>query len=168
MAYRDEELANMTREDYEYRRGLLKPLEDELFGMKDDTSIIDNAREQVGTIQERGTEQIDRQMSRYGTTRTGAQAVAADRSLGLATAQTGTDLMNNATIDQEERNLGVLGTLVAGGRRKQQGALAGLGDVAGMESQRIAAGNQARGEWRAQRNQTIGTLATFAGFAMGM
>ena len=168
MAYRDKELAEMTREDYEYRKELLRPYEDKLFGLKDDSSIIDNARDQLGTIEERGTEQVDRQMSRYGSARTGAQALAADRNLDLASAATGTDLMNNATIAQEEANLGVLGTLVAGGRRKQKSAIAGLGDVAGMESQRIAAGQQAAANWRAQRNQTIGTLATFAGFAMGL
>ena len=168
MATRDEELAALTREDYEYRKSLLQPYEDKLFGMKDDTSIIDNAREQVAMIADRGTAQTDRTMSRYGTQRRGAQAKAAERNLALDVANTGSDIMNNAIISQEEQNLGVLGTLVAGGRRKQKNAFAGLGDVAGMESQRIATGQAAASQWRAQRNQTLGTLATFAGFAMGM
>jgi hypothetical protein len=168
MATRDEELAALTREDYEYRKDLLREYEDQMFGLKDDTSIIDNARDQVSTIAERGSDQIDRNMSRYGTQRRGAQAVAADRNLQLGTASTGTDLLNNATIAQEEANLGALGNLVSQGRRRQKNALAGLGDVAGMESQRIAAGQAAQQQYRAQRNQTLGTIATFAGFAMGL
>ena len=168
MATRDEQLAELTREDYEYRKNLLSEYEDQMFGMKDDTSILDNAREQVGSIAARGTDQRDRSLSRYGTQMRGAQAVAADRNLQLDAAQTGTDLLNNATIAQEEANLGVLGNLVAGGRRRQKNALAGLGDVASMESQRIAAGQAAQQQYRAQRNQTLGTLATFAGFAMGL
>ena len=168
MAYRDQEFANMTREDYERRRKLLGPLEDKLFGLKDDTSIIDNAREQVAAIETRGSDQVDRQLSRYGTQRVGAQAFAADRNLDLATAQTGTDLLNNATIAQEDANLGLLNTLVAQGQRKNKMAQTGLGDVAAMESRRISAGNTARANYRQARNQTLGTLATFAGFAMGL
>jgi len=168
MATRDEELANLTREDYEYRKSLLQPYEDMLMGLKDDTSIIDNARETVGTIATRGQDQTDRNMSRYGAQRVGAQALAADRNTQLAAANTGTDILNNATIAQEEANQGVLGTLVSQGRRRQKNALAGLGDVASMESQRIAAGQAAQAQYRQQRNQTLGTIATFAGFAMGL
>jgi hypothetical protein len=168
MAVRDEELAALTREDYEYRKELMKPYEDQLFGLKDDTSIIDNAREVVGTIGDRGTEQTNRNMSRYGTQRVGAQALAADRNTSLSAARTGTDVLNNALVAQEEANLGVLGTLISNGRNRQKNALAGLGDVAGMESQRIAAGQAAQANYRAQRNQTLGTVATFAGFAMGL
>lgn len=168
MATRDEELARLTREDYDYRKDLLSQYEDMMMGLKDDTSIIDNARDQAGNIATRGTAQTDRMMSRYGTQRQGASALAADRNVQLDAANTGTDLINNATIDQEELNYGILGNLVAGGRRRQKGALQGLGDVAGMESQRIAAGQQAQANWRNQRNQTIGTIATLAGFAVGL
>lgn len=168
MATRDEELAALTREDYEYRKKFLREYEDQMFGLKDDTSIIDNAREQAGNIASRGQDQTARNMSRYGTQQVGAQAMAANRNMQLDASQTGSDLLNNAQIAQEEANLGVLGNLVSSGRRRQKNALAGLGDVAGMESQRIAAGQQAQANWRNQRNQTLGTMATLAGFALGI
>lgn len=168
MATRDEQLARLTREDYDYRKKLLEQYEGELLSMRNDTSIIDNAREQAGNIASRGQEQIERNMSRYGAQQAGAQAMAADRNMQLAASQTSSDLINNAQIAQEEANLGVLGNLVSSGRRRQKNALAGLGDVAGMESQRIAAGQTAQANYRNQRNQTIGTMATLAGFALGI
>lgn len=168
MATRDEELAKLTREDYEQRKELLAKYDDILFGMEGDTSLVDNAREQIGAIAERGVAQTNRNLDRYGVAKTGAQAIQNERSLALGSARAGTNIMNNATIAQEELNQGVLGNLVAAGRREQQGAFQGLGSVANMESQRIAQGQQAALARQQQRNQMLGTVATFAGFAMGM
>lgn len=167
MAYRDKEFADITRKDYERRKKVLEGIEEELFAEKDDTSIIDNAREQIGMIEERGRAQTDRDFSRYGISLAGAQAKAADRNLGLATARTGSDLMNNATIAQEGANQSVLQALVATGRNEQKNALGQLSSVAGMESQRIAAGQQAAAQARNQRNQMLGTMASLGMFAVG-
>ena len=80
MALRDEELAKLTREDYEKRKELLEKYDDVLFGMEGDTSLVDNAVEQAGQIGARGAEQTDRNLSRFGVAKTGAQAKAANRA----------------------------------------------------------------------------------------
>ena len=168
MSVRDKELAKLTREDYEKRKELLEKYDDVLFGMEGDTSLVDNAVEQAGQIVDRGAEQADRNLSRFGVAKTGAQAKAAERALGLGAATTGTNVINNARIAQEEINQGVLGNLVAMGRREQQGAFQGLGSVANMEAARIQQGQNAALARQQQRNQMLGTVATFAGFAIGM
>lgn len=157
-----EDLARLTREDYEYRKRLLEDSRAELRGIANDDSIVEDAEERAGSIAERGLGQTSRMLSRYGAGRTGAQARVANRSAQLAQARTGTNMINNARDTQETLQFNALGRGVAEGRRSLNNALGMMGDSAGMASSRQSAYNSAMQGYR--QNQ-FGTAAALAGAA---
>lgn len=163
MAVKDD-LARLTREDYEYRKKLLEPYEAELRDLASDTSIVGNAREDAGQIAERGTAQTSRMLSRYGAQQTGAAARMSQLGANLAEARTGTNMINNAQDQQDTLRFNVLGQGVAAGRRRLNNALGMMGDSANMASSRQAAFNSANQQYRANQWSTGAALAGAAAF----
>lgn len=147
MAVKDD-LARVTREDFDYRRDLLKPYEEELRSIVDDNSIVEDAQSRAGNIAERGLGQTDRMLSRYGGQRTGAQALASNRNASLTQARAGTNMINNARDTQETLQFNALGAGVAAGRRRLSNGLSMMGDSAGMAADRSAAYNSAMQGYR--------------------
>jgi len=179
LSYAKEDLARLTREDYEYRKKLLEPYEGELRDLASDTSIVDDAQERAGSIAERGLGQTDRMLSRYGAGRTGAQANMSSRNALLSQARTGTNMINNAQDQQTALQYNMLGQGVASGRRRLNNALGMLGDSAGMASERQsayqnalaqnqAAHNNAMNQYRSNRNSTYAAIAGIGAFALGI
>jgi len=157
-----EDLARLTRDDYEYRKRLLEESRSELRDMANDTSIVDDAQERAGSIAERGLGQTSRMLSRYGAGRTGAQANMSNRNALLSQARTGTNMINNARDTQDTLQFNALGRGVAEGRRSLNNAIGMMGDSAGMASQRQAAYNSAM---QGYRQSQFGTAAALGGAA---
>lgn len=157
-----DDLARLTREDYEYRKQLLEPYEEGLRDLIDDETIVNDARERADMISSRGTEQTDRMLSRYGAQRTGAAARSAQLGASLDQARTGTNMINNAQDMQDTLQYNLLGQGVAQGRRRLNNALGMMGDSAGMASSRKSSYNNAMQQYR--QNQ-FGTAAAALGAA---
>jgi len=163
-----EDLARLTREDYEYRKQLLAPYEEELRDLADDNSLVEDAEKRAASIASRGAAQTNRMLGRYGVQRTGAVARAANRGAQLSQARTGTSMVNNARDMQDTLQFNALGQGVAQGRRRLNNAFAMLGDSAGMASNRQGAYNSAMQQYRANRNSTIASGLGLAAFAFGI
>lgn len=163
-----DDLARVTREDFDYRQELLKPYEEELRSLVDNNAIVEDAQSRAGNIAERGLGQTDRMLSRYGGKRTGAQARASNRNASLTQARAGTNMINNARDTQETLQFNALGAGVAAGRRRLSNGLNMMGDSAGMAANRSAAYNSAMQGYKQNQWGTISGLAGLAGFGMAM
>lgn len=163
-----DDLARVTREDYEYRKELLEPYEAELMAMVDSNAIVDDAKERAGNIASRGLGQTDRMLSRYGANRSGAAARAATRGANLTQATAGTNMINNAYDAQDAMQFNVLGQGVGFGRRNLNNGLSMMGDSAGQAANRSAAYNSAMQQYKQNQYGTISGLAGLAGFGLAM
>ena len=164
-----DDLAKLTREDYDYRKSLLEPYEQQLRDLVDSNVIVDDAKERASKIQALGTAQVGRDMSRYGIQATGAGAQRQALATNLGQARSGTNMINNAYDAQDTLKYNVLGDGVAQGRRSLTNALGMMGDSAGMASNRMAAYNVARQNASATNWSNFaagaGALAGYAGYA---
>lgn len=164
MASATEELAALTRADYEKNREMLEPYEADILSLIDSNQLVDDARDSAGDILERGTAQTARSMSRYGVGQTGAMARAASKGNRLGATRSGTGLINNAIDAQDSMRASLTGNMLSYVQGRRKNALQGLGDVAGFESQSKAAQAQANAAARQQRNSLLGTAAMAAAF----
>jgi len=146
------------------------PVENDAIASLDDMSIIDDARTRAGdsNILDRAKQRSERELSRYGLRMNNAQKANQDVNLGVEGASTAADTMNNARINQFDRNRGFRNQLINIGRGIAGDAQAGLSDAAGMQTGRENANRNARAAASAQDTQLFGGLASTAVMAAMM
>ena len=162
----DQVYADMTRQDYiDFVRDY-QPFENQLIEQaRNDTSLIDQAREDVQVAQGLASGIASRNASRYGASLTPAQMQQQERQLQRANTLGGIQSVNDARIAQREANTRLLGDLINIGQGLNRSSLDQLGSAAATAANRENAYSAARAQSRAQTYSTIGSLGAAAIFA---
>jgi hypothetical protein len=159
----DKAFANITRQEYlDYIDGY-RPFEEGLIEQaRTDTSLIDQAREDVEMAQGLAEGVASRNMSRYGASLTPAQMQQQSRQLQRANTLGGIQSVNDARINQKEANTRLLSDLINIGQGVNRSSQQQLGSAAADATQRNNAYTQARAQSRAQTYSTMGQLGASA------
>tara|TARA_X000001382_G_scaffold5992_1_gene4872 strand:+ start:8358 stop:8957 length:600 start_codon:yes stop_codon:yes gene_type:complete len=163
----DQAYADITRGEYmDYIRNF-GGFEDDLIAQSQtDTSLVDQAREDVASASAltRGISQ--RNMSRYGGQLTPAQQQQMEQRLAQSNTLGGIQSVNDARIAQREANTGLLADLINIGQDVNTTSQSQLGQSAANASARNRAYRDARAASRAQTYSTLGSLGAAAIFAI--
>ena len=155
--------AQMTRQDYldyvkDYRGFELEQIDK----AQSDTSLIDQAREDVGAASGIARGIASRNTSRYGASLTPAQMQQQERGLQRANTLGGIQSMNDARIAQGEANQGLLADLINIGQGVNRASLDQMGSAAQQANARKSAFKSAQAQSKAQTFSTIGSLGALA------
>ena len=140
------------------------PVEDKAIGSLDDMSIIDDAQTRVadnGSIA-RAKQRANRERKRYGFRVNRSQRAAANHGLRMDKAAGDADILNEARLNQFDRNRGFRNELINIGRGVSEQAAQGIGDAAAMQTQRDNANRASKASAKAQQTQMIGSVASMA------
>ena len=159
----DQAFADITRNEYlDYVRNYRSFEQDLIRQAQNDTSLIDQAREDVEVAQGLASGISARNASRYGAALTRAQRQQQDLRLQRANTLGGIQSVNDARISQREANTRLLGDLINIGQGVNRSSLNQLGSAAADATQRRNAFEAARAQSRAQTYSTIGSLGAMA------
>lgn len=159
----DQAFANITRQEYmDYLQNYRGFEENLLNKSQTDTSLIDQARQDVTTAQGLAGGIASRTASRYGAALTPAQIQEQQRMLQRANTLGGVQSVNDARIAQREANTGLLSDLINIGQGVNRSSQSQLGSAAGDAMSRQNAFTQAKAASRAQTYGTIGQLGASA------
>ena len=155
--------ADITRQEYfDYIDGY-RDFEEQLIEQaQNDTSLIDQARDDVQVAQGLALGISNRNESRYGAALTPAQRQQQDVRLQRANTLGGVQSVNDARIAQREANTALLSDLINIGQGVNRASQNQLGSAAADATQRKNAYQQARAASRAQTYSTIGSLGAMA------
>ena len=161
-------LADITKRGTARYQRDYAPVEDRAIDSLDDTSIITDAKARVadGSSIGRAQARAGRDASRYGFRQTEAQARQAQNELARGKATGDASIMNNARLNQFDRNRGFRNELINVGRGLATQAQDGLGDAATMQANRENRNRSAKAAADAQQTQMIGTFAALAIMAL--
>ena len=129
---------------------------------QNDTSLIDQAREDVEVAQGLAAGISSRNASRYGASLTPAQMQQQQRQLQRANTLGGIQSVNDARIAQREANTRLLGDLINIGQGVNRSSLDQMGAAAADATQRKNAYSAAKAQSRANTYSTIGSLGAMA------
>ena len=141
-------LARISERDQQRHRQDYEPVEERLIGSLRDTSIVDSAADRVTNNStadiSRGLQRNSRDAKRLGFRRTAADNVSSlyDMQRGQAKDNAGT--MNNARLNQFDRNRDLRNKLINVGRGVADQGMDGLGAAADNEAARDTAYDRAK------------------------
>ena len=158
--------ADITRQDYDDYLNNFRAFEERLLDATNDTSIIDNARENAPKQSKIAEGVAKRNTERYG----GAGLSNVQKQEQQRAQQRGGKLnlaggVNNARIQQRQVNQSTLQELIGIGQGVNNSAMQGLGDSAAMASQRRNAYGQAKANYSSQMTG-LGTTMLLAAFGV--
>ena len=155
--------AQITRNEYLDYQANYRQFEDQLIERaQNDTSLIDQAREDVEVAQGLAAGISARNASRYGASLTPAQMQQQERQLQRANTLGGIQSVNDARIAQREANTRLMSDLINIGQGVNRSSQNQLGSAAADATQRKNAYEAARAQSRAQTYSTIGSLGAMA------
>lgn len=155
--------ANLTRQEYLDYVANYRGFEEQLINKAlTDTSLIDQAREDVGIAQTLTQGVANRNAQRYGVALTPAQIQQQQLRLQRANTLGGIQSINDARIAQREANTQLLGDLINIGQGVNRSSQQQLGSAAADATQRRNAYTQAKAASKANTYSTIGSLASAA------
>jgi len=154
-------LASISRDELKNYLEKYGKTEEELLADTNSTALIDGARESQVLGQQVSKDMQQRTMSRYGANMTPAQQAAQQRMSSLGNASSYAGAVNNATIDQRDRNFGLKASLMGMGKEQLSVAMGGLGNAAGMEASREAEYQRAKASAHASNMSMLGTIIGF-------
>lgn len=146
----------VTRDQWSHYLKQFGPLEQQLVGETNDQSLVSGAAQASSKQNAIAEQSFDRDKSRYGVNMTGVQGKQMDRMRSLGDSANNTYSINNARLEQRDRNLDLSSNLMQVGRGVAGQGMQGLGEAAGMAAQRNAANAQAKAQASSQRNSMIG------------
>ena len=159
----DEAYAQITRDEYLDYVNNYRDFEDQLINQaQTDTSLIDQARDDVTVAQGIALGVSDRNRQRYGASLTPAQWQQRDIVLQRENTLGGIKSVSDARIAQREANTRLLSDLINIGQGVNRSSLNQLGSAAADATQRQNAYESARAQSRAQTYSTIGSLGAMA------
>lgn len=162
----DATYAAITRNDYlDYVKNYREFEEELLERAQNDTSLIDQARENSTNAQGLMSGIADRNAGRYGVNLTPAQRQEQTRGLARANNLGQSQSVNDARIAQKELNQAAIGDLINIGQGVNRSSLGQMQSAAQNATQRKNAYDQAKAASKAQTYSTIGGLASAAIFA---
>ena len=155
--------AQITRNEYLDYQANYRQFEDQLIERaQNDTSLIDQAREDAEVAQGLAAGISARNASRYGASLTPAQMQQQERQLQRANTLGGIQSVNDARIAQREANTRLMSDLINIGQGVNRSSQNQLGSAAADATQRKNAYEAARAQSRAQTYSTIGSLGAMA------
>lgn len=155
--------ANLTRQEYmDYIQNYRGFEEQLLQKAQTDTSLIDQAREDVQVAQGLTAGIAERNAQRYGAALTPAQRQQQQLQLQRANTLGGVQSVNDARIAQREANTQLLSDLINIGQGVNRSSQQQLGSAAADATARQNAYEQAKAASKAQTYSTIGTLGASA------
>jgi hypothetical protein len=165
----DKAYADMTRKDYfdyinkygAFEKGLIEKAQT-------DTSLIDQAREDVAMASPLAAGIAQRNASRYGVNLTPAQMQQQQRQLQLSNTLGGVQAVNDARVAQKEANTAMLSDLINIGQGVNRASISQLGSAAADATARQNAYTQAKAASKAQTYSTIGGLGAAAIIALAI
>lgn len=159
----DKAYADLTRREYEdFVRNYGRFEDRAIRKAQTDTSLIDQAREDVGNAQALTAGIQQRNIDRYGGQLTAAQQREMGRALQRGNTLGGIQAMNDARIDQKELNQSMLSDLINIGQGVNRSSQSQLGQSAANATARKNAYQQAKAASKASTYQAVGSLATAA------
>lgn len=163
----EEAYAEMTRQDYmDYNRDFRDMELDLIEQSQTDTSLIDQAREDVPMAARLTRGIASRNAERYGASLTPAQLREQERQLQLGNTLGGLNAISNARIAQRDANTGLLADLINVGQGVNRSSLQQMGSSAANFRQLQNNYSQAKAQSRAQTYGTVANLASTAIFAL--
>ena len=154
--------SQITRQQFEDYKRLTQPEEDKLLQQTTDTSIVDTALDRSTTASNVQEGITQRNIERYGSELTPAQRLELSKQQQRTRTLTDISAENFARRDQMQRNLDNLLTIGNLGVGQQQRGNQMLGIASGNEAARQSAYKKDQANARAQRANTIGTIAMLA------
>lgn len=155
-----DELALQAAQSEEARyQELYRPLNQELLRDVDSTRIVDAAKEQATLTAARREGQNTRNLARYGVSADPLAQKELQRVGTLNNAKFYDDAVNQARVDQYERNQTLRGELINIGRGMARSGQNGLADAANNQVARDNANASAKAQNAAARDQFYGQVA---------
>jgi len=155
--------ADMTRQEYlDYIQNYRGFEEQLLQKAQTDTSLIDQAREDVQVAQGLTAGIAERNAQRYGAALTPAQRQQQQLQLQRANTLGGVQSINDARLAQRESNTQLLSDLINIGQGVNRSSQSQLGSAAADATARKNAYTQAKAASKAQTYSTIGSLGAAA------
>jgi len=155
--------AAITRQDYVDYVNNYRPYEEQLLDKaKNDTSLIDAAREDSAAAPEVMRQSAARSVSRFGANLTPAQLQQQERGLQRQNTLGGIQAISDARIAQRENNQALMSDLINIGQGVNRSSLSQLGSEAANANARGQAYDSAKAQSKAQTYSTIGTLGSAA------
>ena len=137
--------AQMARDDYDRYIQDFRGFEEQLIAARDDTSLIDQAREDAVTQRRIARETQQRNLDRYGGAGLSpAQLQEQNRSLARGANLASVGSINNARLAQREINQATLADLINIGQGVNRNALGQMNQAAQMQSARYNAYKNAK------------------------
>ena len=162
----DDAYAEITRQEYLDYVNNYRGFEQQLIEQaQNDTSLIDQARDDVQVAQGLALGISNRTNQRYGAALTPAQRQQQDLRLQRANTLGGIQSVNDAKIAQREANTALLSDLINIGQGVNRASQQQLGSAAADATARQNAYTQARAASRANTYSAIGSLGAAAIFA---
>ena len=139
--------AQMARDDYDRYIEDFRGFEEQLLAARNDTSLIDQAREDAVTQRRIAKETQQRNLERYGGAGlSAAQLQEQNRSLQRGANLASVGSINNARLAQREVNQATLADLINIGQGVNRNALGQMSQAAQMQSQRYNAYKNAKAQ----------------------
>jgi hypothetical protein len=157
----DQTLASITQREQERFEQFYRPAQRDLIGSMQDSSIVDDARQSLTTAFDGRGERTSREMRRYGLSADPATQAYMERNAGMDQALHTDSTMNEARLEQKERNDGLRRNAIDIGRGFADASQSALGDAASNQAQRKAA-NASASAARSSQNIQLGATALMA------
>lgn len=148
----------VTRDQWNHYLKQFGPLESQLVNEVNSNDLVTSAVRDSAKQNAIAEQSFGRDVSRYGVNMTGVQAKQMERMRSLGDAANNTYAINNTRLEQRDRNIALGGDLMQIGRGVAGQGMQGLGDAAGMASQRNAANAQAKAQAKAQSQSMMGSV----------
>lgn len=162
----DDAYAEITRQEYLDYVNNYRGFEEQLIQQaQNDTSLIDQARDDVQIAQGLALGISNRTNERYGAALTPAQRQQQDLRLQRANTLGGVQSVNDARIAQREANTALLSDLINIGQGVNRASQQQLGSAAADATARQNAYTAARAQSRASTYSALGSLGAAAIFA---
>lgn len=163
----DKAFADLTRREYEDFVRNYGSFEDQAIrNAQTDTSLIDQAQEDIAGASALTADIQRRNIGRYGGQLTAVQQQQMDGALQRGNTLGGIQAMNDARIDQKELNQSMMADLINIGQGVNRSSQSQLGQSAANATQRKNAYQAAKAQSKSATYQAIGGLASAAIIAM--
>lgn len=153
--------ARIIRDEQRRYEQFYQPVEDQLIASLDDTSVIDNARERAQNINPQlAAARAARQASRYGQGLTPIQQREFNAAIQRNNMLSASQIVNDARIDQDERNRGVRNEIINIGRGVATQAQEGLAIASEASTGRAITNRNAAAQARQARSGALTSIGT--------
>lgn len=155
-------ISNWMRSDWDKFVGGYSPLLEAQQASINDNSLVGRAESDAGAVTERAAGIQSRALARRGISIGGAQASMMQKAQGLAAATTTANNINNARLEQRDRNEQTAADIANFGADVRNQAMDNMLNGAGIASSRAANNRAAAASNRQQTQAGIATAATIA------